>query len=271
MQINRKELKIIISRFNSKANRLMQAPYADYIDVLKKFISYIDTTEIIKDYIESCGGYNSEIKFLLDQAKNNEIEEFPVETDEDEVRFIYSMLKHIASTYTEFPMVYICMFGEVDSLHVNLEQFNHRMTSVLIMHISDYLKEIGIEMGLDDNTTFVVSGGQFNYARDNSKIYAVQNNGIATNAEEFAKLFEALRNEINTLGNSEDRTDASESVETIEKELKSEQPNESVLKTCFKFLKRLDPEGKITSICKKIAFAAAVANPVFEGIKSLFT
>ena len=62
-------MKIIISRFNGKANRLMQAPYADYIDVLKKFISYIDTTEIIKDYIESCGGYNSEIKFLLDQAK----------------------------------------------------------------------------------------------------------------------------------------------------------------------------------------------------------
>ena len=82
-------------------------------------------------------------------------------------------------------------------------------------------------MGLDDNTTFVVSGGQVNIANDNSTINAVQNNGIATNAEEFAKLFEALRNEINTLENSEDRTDASESVETIEKELKSEQPKKA--------------------------------------------
>ena len=120
MQINRKELKIIISRFNSKANRLMQAPYADYI--------------------ESCGGYDNEIKVLLDQAKNDEIEEFPVETDEDEVRFIYSMLKHIASTYTEFPMVYICMFGEVDSLHANLEQFNHR-----IAHFDDVLTQTAVE------------------------------------------------------------------------------------------------------------------------------
>ena len=249
----------------------MQAPYADYIDVLKKFISYIETTEIIKDYIESCGGYNSEIKFLLDHAKNSEIEEFPIETDEDEVRFIYSMLKHIASTYPKIPMGYIIMFGKDGSNHADFEHFNNRITNVLIVHISDYLKEIGIEMGLDDNTTFVVSGGQVNIASDNSTINAVQNNGIATNAEEFAKLFETLRNEINALESPEDRADASESMETIEKELKSEQPNESVLKTCFKFLKRLDPEGKITSICKKIVFAAAVANPVFEGIKSLFT
>ena len=130
-------------------------------DVLKKFISYIDTTEIIKDYIEKAAvAMITKSRSCSIKQKFYEIEEFPVETDEDEVRFIYSMLKHIASTYTEFPMVYICMFGEVDSLHANLEQFNHRMTSVLIMQISDYLKELGIEMGLDDNTTFVVSGGR---------------------------------------------------------------------------------------------------------------
>ena len=268
-------MKKVISRFNTHSNRLIQAAYDDYIDVLSKYIKYLESTEIIMDYISECGGYNEKIKEAFDEFKDCESDYntyFELgDTTEEEVRSVYSIMKFISDNNDDVPYMVLVSYGGYNSGSEQLEAFNQRVVYVLILHIEEYLKEIGIEMGLDDNTTFVVSGGQVNIANDNSTINAVQNNGIATNAEECAKLFEALRNEINTLGNSEDRTDASESVETIEKELKSEQPNESVLKTCFKFLKRLDPEGKITSICKKIAVTAAVANPVFEGIKSLFT
>lgn len=51
MKLNRTELKKIQYDFNSFSNRLLQADYQDYTDVLGKFLSFINSTEIIKEYI----------------------------------------------------------------------------------------------------------------------------------------------------------------------------------------------------------------------------
>ena len=55
MKLNRKELRIIQYDFNSYSNRLLQADYDDYADVLRKFVNYIDNIPIISDYIHDCG------------------------------------------------------------------------------------------------------------------------------------------------------------------------------------------------------------------------
>ena len=55
MKLNRKELRKIQYDFNSCCNRLLQANYEDYADVLAKFVRYIDSTPIIGDYIHGCG------------------------------------------------------------------------------------------------------------------------------------------------------------------------------------------------------------------------
>ena len=55
MKLNRKELRKIQYDFNSCSNRLLQANYEDYADVLGKFVNYIDSTPIISDYIHDCG------------------------------------------------------------------------------------------------------------------------------------------------------------------------------------------------------------------------
>ena len=47
MKLNRKELRKIQYDFNSCSNRLLQANYEDYADVLGKFVNYIDSTPII--------------------------------------------------------------------------------------------------------------------------------------------------------------------------------------------------------------------------------
>ena len=47
MKLNRKELRIIQYDFNSYSNRLLQADYDDYADVLRKFVNYIDNIPII--------------------------------------------------------------------------------------------------------------------------------------------------------------------------------------------------------------------------------
>ena len=55
MRLNRNELKKIQYDFNSFSNRLLQADYEDYTDVLKKFLNFVKSTPIIFDYISDCG------------------------------------------------------------------------------------------------------------------------------------------------------------------------------------------------------------------------
>ena len=55
MKLNRAELKKIIYEFNSLSNRLLQADFNDYNNVLSKYVSFLTKTEIIFDYILDCG------------------------------------------------------------------------------------------------------------------------------------------------------------------------------------------------------------------------
>ena len=54
MRLNRNELRKILYDFNSFSNRLLQADFQDYTDVLKKFLNFINNTPIIFDYILDC-------------------------------------------------------------------------------------------------------------------------------------------------------------------------------------------------------------------------
>ena len=71
MKLNRKELRKIQYDFNSCSNRLLQANYEDYADVLGKFVNYIESTPIISDYIHDCGNCDwnleNEVKELRSQ------------------------------------------------------------------------------------------------------------------------------------------------------------------------------------------------------------
>ena len=55
MRLNRNELRKIQYDFNSFSNRLLQADYQDYTDVLGKFLNFVNSTPIILDYILDCG------------------------------------------------------------------------------------------------------------------------------------------------------------------------------------------------------------------------
>ena len=54
MKLNRKDLRKIQYDFNSFSNRLLQADFRDYTDVLGKFLDFINRTPIISDYIADC-------------------------------------------------------------------------------------------------------------------------------------------------------------------------------------------------------------------------
>ena len=60
--MNRTELKVIIKDYKTLSNRLLRSDYDDYVNVLKKYIRFLDSTELIREFIDRCGGYNDKIE-----------------------------------------------------------------------------------------------------------------------------------------------------------------------------------------------------------------
>lgn len=263
MQMNRNELKKICYKFNSKSNRVMRASVSDYLDTLKKYINYLDSTEIISDFINSCGECDLDLADDFAKVSSGELRFCLGETDEEEVVRAYSILKYLCTKYTDIPR-FIMFHYSREGLREGVKNFNDSITLVLINHISDYLTEVGIDMGLDENTTFNIKGGQVNIANDNSTINAVQNNGIDTT--ELSKLISDMRNSLDKNLSDEEKEEANESIDIIESELKSNNPNEKNIKSHFKFLKRIDSGVKFLTSCLKLVTLANEAHPILAQI-----
>lgn len=272
MKINKKELKVIIHKYNSICNRLLRSDPDDYIADLKKFIKHLDSTEIIAEYINSFG--NTE----LDMA--NEFQDvlqsfgrsyfITGEDESEEVRNVYSTLKYLSEHFKNVPLgLYHAYKHQNQNYSAALSEFNSRFTMVLIQHIENYLTEVGIRMGLDENVVWNISGNQVNISNDNSTINATQiNNGI--NADELKSLLSAMRESLNSNLPDEDKAEAAECIDAIEAELLSQQPNETIVKDKFKLLKRIDTSLKFVSTCCSLLTFADKVYPFLGTILPAF-
>lgn len=266
MKMNRKELKIIMNDFNSISSRLLQADYYDYMDVLKRFFNFIESTELIKNYIHDCGGFCKEFEEDFNEVvkSGNMIFKFSID-DREETSEIYSLIKLICDKDFEvLPQSLLFGYSSAKKYNDMLKVFNHRVIVAFICHIDDYLKKVGIEMGLDGNITYNINGNQVNVANDSAIINATQNNGIS--ADELKTYIDAMRGSLSEELSAEDKKDAEECIEVIEQELQSSSPSEEKVKTRFKRLKRIDSGVKFASACCSLLNFANQMHPFLDQI-----
>ena len=146
-----------------------------------------------------------------------------------------------------------------------LKNFNDRFTMVLIRHIEEKLTEVGIDMGLDDNVTYNIDNkGQVNIANDNSTINATQNIGL--DSDKLVELISNMRNALDESLTAEEKEEANDSIDIIEQELTSDEPNEKNVKAHFKILKRIDSGVKFVSACTALLSFADKVYPFLEQI-----
>ena len=260
-----------MSDFNSISSRLFQANYDDYLDVLKKMLNFIESTELIKGFIDECGGFNAEIEEDVNNVINEShcVFKFSID-DKAETSEIYSVIKIICTRdYKHMPFGLLNSYSRSNKYADKLKEFNHRVVFVLVNHIENFLKKVGIQMGLDNNVTYNINGTQVNIANDNATINATQN--IGANADELQKLIVALRNDINEDMSANDKNDANECINVIEDELMSGNPNEQTVKSQFKLLKRIDSSVKFASSCCSLLTFADKIYPFLSEIIPLFT
>ncbi|MDY3207116.1 hypothetical protein ACEE21_08075 [Clostridium baratii] len=237
--LNRKDLRIVSYEFNCIANRLLRSSYDEFIPVLKKFLAHLNNTELINEYVTSCTrenfDINSEVR-EVNEAYGSCILDLGY-TDEEEIYTIYNVLIYISEN--GFNVYGMGRAYSKEKLYNDIvKDFNNKVSLILINYISAYLTKIGIEMGFDEEVSYMITnnGGQVNISRDTSTLNAVQN--IGTKSDELINLVD----KINQLIVSSDIPDAQkeiigESVEAIQAEVEKTSPKKGLIKTCIVGLK----------------------------------
>jgi len=251
MKLNRAELRKIMYDFNSISNRLLQADFNDYTNVVSKFVTFIKNTPVIFDYITDCGLCEQDLKKEFDEvirACGGCIFSLGT-TNEEEVRNVYGIMNYISDN--NISIHYRAAMGCSSSSRYQdkIKGFNDRVVMVLIRHIESYLTKVGIDMGLDEKITYSISiqNGQVNIANDNAKITAANTVGI--DAAQLAKLLDDVRITANGLS-SEEAAILESNLDVIQEEIKTGRPRKSFLMTAISGLKILKSTAE---------FAAAVA------------
>jgi hypothetical protein len=251
MKLNRAELRKIIYDFNSISNRLLQADFNDYSNVVSKFVFFIKNTPIIFDYITDCGPCEQEMKREFDEisrAYGECIFSLGI-TDEEEVRNVFAIMNYISENDIEIHYGIAMGYSSSTKYQDKIKGFNDRVVMVLIRHIESFLTKIGIDMGIDEKIIYsiTVQNGQVNIANDNAKITATNTVGI--DAAKLVEVLQAVR--ITANGLSREEAEIMESnLEVIEEEIKTGKPRKGFLVTAVSGLKMLKGTAE---------FAAAVA------------
>lgn len=241
MKLNRAELRKIIYDFNSISNRLLQANFQDYNTVLLKFIDFIKSNNLIYEYIESCGECELDLeKEFKEVADSYGRAIFSLGSlDEEEIRNVFSILNYIVEN--DIIIYHEVAWGYSNSrkFQDRVKSFNDRVVMVLIRHIERYLTKIGIDMGINERTTYsiTIENGQVNIANDNSTINAT-NTISEFDYNRLTKLIEAVEKETKGISD-EDYEILVSSIDVIKEEIKSTNPRTTFLKTAILGLKGL--------------------------------
>lgn len=234
MRLNRKELRKIQYDFNSFSNRLLQADFEDYTDVLGKFMAYIAKTPIILDYILDCGTCDMDLEEEVNEVQSSygRLIFSTGKTEDEEVRNVYAVLKYIVEQDISIHYGIALGYSSSNSYQDKVKGFNERFVMVLIRHVERYLTKVGIDMGLDEKIIYnvTVEKGQAIIATDGSTVNAT--NQVGTDGSELAKLIAAVQAATGSL-TPEDKEAAQESLEVIESEASAEKPKKSMLRTAL--------------------------------------
>lgn len=211
----------------------MRVQFDEYGTVLKKFVDYIESNEIIMQYIckGDTGEYDAKKDWELVVTKEGYMFDFGPSMEEESFQ-IYSILKYINENIAVPYRSFFSIYGE-RKWQDNVKQFNDRVVLVLINNINDYLTGIGIDMGFDENIVWNVNGGQVNIASGNAIINATQNNGL--NNAELESIIKNILDNVSGLG-KEDADTIIDSVEMIREEIMKPEPKRNIISNGIKLL-----------------------------------
>lgn len=216
--INKKELKKQSIEFRTIVSRTLTSDFQVFNGNLKRLINFIDSTEIIKQYIDSCIFRYNELKIEDDVQEvctnYGYIFEDYIE-EEKEVAYIYQILKYIVDNNIDC-RVYIKSYSSSSQYQDKLKSFCDNVVEPLVNHIDVNYERIFIEMGMDEEARYTIinNGGQVNIARDNANITATQ-----INYNKLRELVANIKLKVDGIKDEELKQEIIDNAEGIQEEL----------------------------------------------------
>lgn len=238
--MDKKEFQLVSTEFRRIASRLLKTDFNDGIENLKRFLSYIENTPLIWNFIQENNTITFEIEKEINERGMREGYNIPLEKSH-EIAFVYQLLKYCAENCRDYWS--ICSFyGNGSKYQDHVDSFNSRVVHSFVSHIEVYLRGKWIDMGDKGEFQITVNGGQVAIAQGQATVNATQNNNygqiqnLKSLAEEFYKLIEALDIE------QEAKEDTKEIVEVAVAEIESDKPKRSLIKHA---IEKIEYAGKI--------------------------
>ncbi|MER2172477.1 MAG: hypothetical protein ABS938_17810 [Psychrobacillus psychrodurans] len=258
------DFRIISFKFRGISSELLRSGSDEEASRnLNRFLDYIRETPIIYDFIEKNNQTLHDIQESFNKIHGTRHFNIPYK-DQEQIAFIYQLLDYIDKNYshwTGFAMWYgISGGGKISGI---ISGFNNKVTRLLVNHISTYLEEMAIKMGVNDNpkAPVLIQGnvGQFNYAQGN--IEAIQNNNNSQSNDVLnltKELIKILKETDEVDGDIKD--EAIDNLEDLAEEVESnDKPKEKTIRRITKTLRDLNElaqEGG--SLALKVAGLAAL-------------
>ncbi|OME95366.1 hypothetical protein BK123_07710 [Paenibacillus lautus] len=200
----------------------------------KRFIMFIDSEPILSDFISKSHTIDFDMERLIREREYDKFD-IPIEVNE-EISFIYQLLSYSISHFERYDTIARhYAFYKGAKISDCIREFNREVVKLLVNHISDYLGEKAIELGIDErpNAKILVQGnvGQLNFSETgNVTASQVNNNG---GNEDLLKIAESLLHLLHETPTSNEiaKEDAIDFVQQAKEEMESgKQPKPSLIR-----------------------------------------
>ncbi|MFN7253334.1 MAG: hypothetical protein ACK4M9_21545 [Anaerobacillus sp.] len=246
--IDGKEFKLISRQFRRVAGDLLNAQDTyEATRLATRFIMYIDSEPILSDFIGKNNILEFDMKEIIQAKEYHDKFDIPIKVDE-EIAFIYQLLKYTTENFDRYDTVsraYAMYSGA--KITDSIREFNREVVKLLVNHITDYLEEKAIELGIDEkpNAKILIQGnvGQLNFT-ETGNIQANQQNNSPNSNEELLSLAKELIAALKDaqIENTADKEDAIDFVEEATNCIEAgNQPKPSVIRRARESLSKIRP------------------------------
>ncbi|MCP1191390.1 hypothetical protein NKR17_20400 [Priestia flexa] len=221
------DFQIISIKFRKAFGQMLSATDMDEaLRLTSRFINAIDNEPIIKDFIEKTHTKVYDFNKIIEEKNGEEKFNLPNEENE-EVSYIYQLLKYVTEnnvSYFDFAFSY----REGKKIANMIKNFNREVVKLLVDHITLYLEEKAIRMGIDgkQNAKIIFHGNVGNFVSNEGNVYGnttlnqTNNNQDREGLQSIAKeLIQLLKD--SKIDDAELKEDAIDHVEEIAKKVEN--------------------------------------------------
>lgn len=203
IELTEKEMKSLDLEFRTRASRLCQAKYQEVLNLLGKFIGYVERTPILSEYVHSCTTEMSDsaLEEMISRVAGSWGEEtFDFgNSAQEEVARSYKVMKYVVDKQDVHFLYAIGRAYDGDSkFQSSTEGFIHGVVSPFVDGINLYLHTIAMNARMGDARTITInnsgSNAQINISDHGSTLTAQQNidTESITDIESLKKFLEGL-------------------------------------------------------------------------------